>query len=41
LKRLRDASGRNWLGGIVLYRGNKIMRIEDTIWAMPSCRFFG
>lgn len=41
LKRLQTASGQNWLGGLVLYRGNKIMKIEDTIWAMPSCRFFG
>ena len=40
LKRLADAAGNEWLGGIVLYRGNQIQKYGKGLWAIPSCRFF-
>jgi hypothetical protein len=41
---LRDVAaglGRDWRGGIVIYRGNEIRKIaEPSIWAVPSHRLF-
>jgi hypothetical protein len=44
LRPLRDVAnglGREWLGGIVVYRGREIRKMaEPSIWAVPSCRLF-
>jgi predicted AAA+ superfamily ATPase len=41
LKAIADALGKEWLGGLVVYRGNKIMQLaEPEIWAVPSKRLF-
>jgi uncharacterized protein len=41
LKELGSILGNQWLGGIVVYRGNEIRRIEEPqIWAVPSRRLF-
>ena len=41
LKELGSILGDKWLGGIVVYRGNEIRRIEEpAIWAVPSRRLF-
>lgn len=40
LKRLADAAGNEWIGGIVIYRGNKIQQYEKGLWGIPSCRLF-
>jgi len=40
LKRLAEASGSEWLGGLVVYRGNKIQRFGENLWAVPSYRLF-
>jgi predicted AAA+ superfamily ATPase len=41
---LRDVAaglGNEWRGGIVIYRGNEIRKIEEpSIWAVPSRRLF-
>jgi len=34
------AHAENWLGGIVIYRGNEILQLAEDIWAIPSWRFF-
>jgi len=38
LRKIAIASGKLWLGGIVAYRGNKIEKFGDNLWAVPSCR---
>jgi len=41
MKEVASVLGHEWLGGIVVYRGNEIMRMDDAeIWAVPSRRFF-
>jgi len=41
LKELGSILGNQWLGGIVVYRGNEIRRIDEPkIWAVPSRRLF-
>lgn len=40
LKRLAAVPESGWLGGLVIYRGNKIVKIDKGLWAIPSCRFF-
>lgn len=40
LRRLAESSGKLWIGGIVVYRGNKIQQLTDQLWAVPSCRLF-
>lgn len=40
LKRLVAVPESGWLGGLVIYRGNKIVKIDKGLWAIPSCRFF-
>ncbi len=41
IRRLSEAAQNEWLGGIVLYRGNRIQQFDDGLWAVPSCRLFG
>ena len=41
LKRLAEAARKNWVGGLVIYRGNKIQQFAHGLWAVPSCRIFG
>lgn len=41
IKRLAEAAGKDWLGGLVIYRGNKIQQFNHDFWAIPSCRLFG
>lgn len=41
LKKIAAALGNSWRGGLVIYRGNRIERIDDPhIWAVPSWRLF-
>ena len=40
LRKLAEASGDNWIGGIVIYRGQRIQEISRNIWAVPSWRLF-
>ena len=40
IKRLAGAAGKEWLGGIVVYRGNKIRQFNHHLWAVPACRLF-
>ena len=40
LRRLAESSGKSWIGGLVVYRGNKIQQLSDNLWAVPSCRLF-
>lgn len=40
LKRLQEASKENWLCGLLVYRGNQIIKLDEKLWAVPSCRFF-
>lgn len=37
---LRDVSALNWHRDVGIYRGNKIKRLSDKIWAVPSWRLF-
>jgi hypothetical protein len=38
LRKLAVAAGKLWIGGIVAYRGNKIEKYGDKLWAVPSSR---
>lgn len=41
LKRLAEKIGKQWLGGLIIYRGDEIKRLDDfDIWAIPSYRLF-
>ena len=40
IRRLAAAAGKDWLAGLVIYRGNKIQQFNDGLWAIPSCRLF-
>jgi len=40
LNRLAEASGDLFLGGLLIYRGNKIVKVEEKLWAIPSSRLF-
>lgn len=40
LKRLKDATGKNFRSGIVIYKGNEIKNFGDDLWAIPSTRLF-
>jgi hypothetical protein len=41
LKRLAEKIGKQWLGGLIIYRGDVIKRLDDfDIWAIPSYRLF-
>ncbi len=38
IRKLATAADKLWLGGIVAYRGNKIEKFGDKLWAVPSSR---
>ncbi len=40
LNRLAEAASSEWLGGFVIYRGNKIEQFGKKSWAIPSVRLF-
>jgi predicted AAA+ superfamily ATPase len=40
LRRLQEVSGQNWLCGLLVYKGNQIVRLDEKLWAVPSCRLF-
>jgi len=41
LKDIAERLGGDWLGGLVVYRGNQIKKVgEPEIWAVPSRRLF-
>ncbi len=40
LRSLKEAADKKWLCGLVLYRGNRISKLQEDIWAVPSCRLF-
>ena len=41
MKEIAKRIGTEWLGGIVIYRGDEIRKIaEPSIWAVPSYRLF-
>ncbi|RMG71223.1 MAG: DUF4143 domain-containing protein, partial [Nitrospirae bacterium] len=41
MKEIAKRIGKEWLGGIVIYRGDEIRKLaEPSIWAVPSYRLF-
>jgi len=38
LKKLASAAKDSWIGGIIVYRGNKTEQFGDRMWSVPSCR---
>lgn len=40
MKRLAEKLGNRFLGGLVVYRGDRLEEIEPGFWAVPSCRLF-
>ena len=40
LRQLAEAAGKAWRGGLVVYRGAAVRRIDDRLWAVPSRRLF-
>jgi hypothetical protein len=40
MRKLSEVLGYEWCGGIVVYRGNKIQKFSDNLWAVPSFRLF-
>ena len=41
MKKVASSLGNKWIGGIVVYRGDRIERIDEhQIWAVPSRRLF-
>lgn len=41
MKEIAEVIKKNWLGGIVIYRGDEIKKLsEPGIWAIPSRRLF-
>ncbi|NLK54701.1 MAG: ATP-binding protein [Bacteroidales bacterium] len=40
LRKLKEAAGKKWFCGLVIYTGNEIKKFEETIWAIPSSRLF-
>lgn len=41
MMRVAKALGDRWLGGMVVYRGSKLLQMNETCWAVPSYRLFG
>ena len=39
LRRLANSLNENWRGGIVVYRGERLERLGDNLWAVPLERF--
>jgi hypothetical protein len=40
MKTLAKNLKNRWLGGMVVYRGDRIFEISEGIWAVPSYRLF-
>lgn len=40
MKRLADKLGERWLGGLVVYQGERLEELEPGYWAVPSFRLF-
>lgn len=41
LRKLAEKIDKQWLGGIIIYRGDEIKKVDDfDIWAVPSYRLF-
>ncbi|MDP1623002.1 MAG: DUF4143 domain-containing protein [Bacteroidales bacterium] len=40
LNRLAEAASAEWLGGFIIYRGNKLEQFGKRSWAIPSVRLF-
>lgn len=40
MRRIADKLGERWLGGLVVYRGDRLEEIEPGFWAVPSYRLF-
>lgn len=40
LRSFARALGNEWIGGGVIYRGNRLFQMDDNIWAIPSYRLF-
>ena len=38
LVKFRDLYGDKWSGGFLVYRGDRIEKLSDSIWAIPSWR---
>ena len=41
LKRLADALGERWAGGLVIYRGNALRQLTKNIWVISSYCLLG
>ena len=42
MREVAAALGKEWLGGLCIYRGRQIRRLgEPSLWALPSFRLFG
>ncbi|MFH0879623.1 MAG: ATP-binding protein [Lentisphaerota bacterium] len=39
--RVGEKLGKNWIGGVVVYRGKSIEKLGEKIWAIPSSRLLG
>jgi predicted AAA+ superfamily ATPase len=40
LYKLKESAGKEWMCGLILYRGNEIREVAEGIWSIPSCRLF-
>ena len=40
LRSVANALGNEWIGGGVIYRGDRLFQMEKNIWAIPSYRLF-
>jgi len=40
LRRLAESAGKLWIGGILVYKGNRVLQFNSQLWAIPSCRVF-
>ena len=41
MKEIAGKLGDKWLGGLCIYRGSRLFRLDDPgIWAVPSYRLF-
>lgn len=41
LRRLGKQMGDRWRGGLLVYRGEQIVRLAENVWAVPVGRLFG
>lgn len=40
ISKVAELMGYKFIGGIVSYKGNKIEKFGENLWAIPSCRLF-